>query len=219
MTTSYLFLVLGLALLWVPRNWLRRGRPESQSRRQGSGNRPAARKRERLPGDQSLWLGEEFAKRRNWLDLGRAFAGGYAVMLALPEIVQTDWRPAFGTPVEWVQAPLFAIGVVLQTLRWEGRLVLFPPVFYVLGLAFPLIGAKAATLAFVAIWSINLVMPGAAGFLFTYAVVGLILGLLMDAGLGRAGLLAGVSLMAPFLAVMTKRRLAQFSKKTKVVVR
>lgn len=219
MTTSYLYLVLGLALLWVPRGWLRRGRPESQSRHSDRSRRSSRPQRDRLPGDQSLWASEEFAKRRNWVDFGRALAGGYAIVLALETLVVTDWRPSFGTPALWALAPALMMGVLMQTLRWEGRITLFPPVFYVLGLAFPLIGFKAAGLGFVAIWAINLVMPGAGVFLFTYAGIGLILGLLMGAGVPRSLLVALLALIPPFIAVMSKRRLAQFSKKAKVIVR
>jgi len=47
-------------------------------------NRDEEVDRQRQPSDHSLWIGDEFKRMRNWLDLFRGLAGGAAVVYALP---------------------------------------------------------------------------------------------------------------------------------------
>lgn len=219
MSLNLFYLSIGVVLLWFPRSWLRWGSLQRRSRRRGE--RPSAEvHRQRLQGDESLWLGEEMAKRRNWLDFLRALAGGYAVVVmgvdTPPEVLPGD----LGLVFPWVQGGILAVAVLLQTLRYEARLAFYPPIFFLGGLVFALVGWKAGLLAFIAVWALNLVLPSAMIFLVVHGCIVLILGLAMSRAPVEASLAAGLIVLPVLLALMSKRRLmAQFGRKAKVVQR
>jgi hypothetical protein len=218
-TLNFLYLLLGIVLLVFPRSWLRWGglKRRGRSRR----DRPSAEKhRDRLPGDESLWLGEEFGKRRNWLDLCRGLVGGYAVVVMAVNVPPGVMPGAAGLAFPWVQGSVLALAVMAQTLRYETRLALFPPIFFLGGLVFALVGWKAALLAFVAVWALNVVLPSAAIFLVVHGFVVLILGVVMGDRTVDAVVAAALIIVPALLALLSKRRLmAQFGRKAKVLRR
>ncbi len=221
MIRDIIFLILGLALLWTPRGWLRLGRPEAASGRRA--NKPSGGpNRDRAPGDNSVWAGEEFSRRRNWIDLLRGLAGGYAVVATVPVLVRA-WLdiPGFdpGRTELTAQGALLLTAVLIQMVRIEERFTLFPPIFFLLGLAFPVVGAKAALIGFFAIWSINIVLPNPAMFLTAYAGGIAILAIFIGQGAQRGVLMAGLAAFPALVAVLFRRRLAQFRKRTKVIIR
>ena len=210
------YLLIGIVLLCWPRGWMRWGTRKPR-RRVEKERASAETHRDRLPGDQSLWLGEEFTKRRNWLDFLRALAGGYAVVVAGITLggegpVETAARfKELG-----LEGVILLVAVLAQTLRFEGKLAFYPPIFFIGGLAFSVVGWQAALFAFIGVWAANLVLPSAAVFLFCYAGVLLILGVFFGASLPQAGLGAGLALVPVLGALMTGRRLmAQFGRKAK----
>jgi hypothetical protein len=216
---NLIYLLIGALLLCFPRSWLRWGNLTRRTRRRGE--RPSAEvHRERLPGDESVWLGEELGKRRNWLDLLRALIGGYAVVVMAvntpPGVLPGDLGLAF----PWVQGGVLVAGVLVQTVRYEARLALYPPIFFVGGLVFALVGWKAALLAFFAVWALNVVLPSAMIFLVVHGFIVLILGLVMTRAPLESSVAAGLIVMPTLLALLSKRRLmAQFGRKAKVVRR
>lgn len=222
MIRDLIFLILGLALLWTPRGWLRLGRAEGASRRT-TGKPSGGPNRDRAPGDNSVWLGEEFARRRNWIDLLRGLAGGYAVMVTVPTLLHALLFDVPGLNLVQLQLAtqggILLAAVMIQMVRIEERLTLFPPLFFLLGLAFPIVGVKAALIGFFAIWSINVVLPNPAMFLTAYAGGIAILSVFIGHGAMRGVLMAGLAAFPPLVAVLFRRRLAQFRKRTKIVIR
>jgi hypothetical protein len=98
-------------------------------------------------------------------------------------------------------------------------LVLFPPVFFVLGLAFTVVGPKAALIGFMAIWAINLVLPNPAMFLAVYAVGIAVLGVFFGSGMKPSVVMAVLAMMPPAISILSRKRLVQFRKKTKIATR
>src|SRR5690606_35949032 len=107
----------------------------------------------------------------------------------------------------------------IQMLRIEERLTFFPPIFFVCGIAFAVVGWKAAAIGFIAIWAINLVLPNPASFMAAYAGGIVILAILFGQDVRHGVLMAVLSIMPPLIAVLFRKRLAQFRKRTKVVIR
>ena len=215
---SFIYLFVGLLLLWYPRGWLRLGALPSKHRAKPRRRRKSAEKhRERLPDDQSLWLGEEMSKRRNWLDLFRALAGGYALVGGLGPLLSHGGALS---PFLLTTAAVLFVAVGIQTVRFEGKIGLYPPIFFVGGLGFALVGEKAALFAFVTVWALNLALPSASIFLFCYAGIVLILGVMFGAPMTHAGLMAGLALAPVLGSLLTQRRLmAQFGRKAKFISR
>lgn len=219
MSLNLFYLLIGAVLLWFPRSWLRWGSLKRRTPR--TGERPSAEEhRQRLPGDESLWLGEEMGKRRNWLDFLRGLVGGYAVVVmgvnAPPGVLPGE----LGLTFPWVQGGVLVVAVLLQTLRYEARLAFYPPIFFLGGLVFALVGWKAGLLAFVAVWALNVVLPSAVVFLVVHAFIVLILGLIMARVPLEASVAGGLIVLPALLALLSKRRLmAQFGRKARVVRR
>ncbi|MBT5902924.1 MAG: hypothetical protein HOH58_12540 [Opitutaceae bacterium] len=219
MTSDLLILLFGLGLLWVPRGWLRLGSPRKKHKKLKSSGGPV---KDRLPGDHSIWIEEEFKRRRNWIDFGRALGGSFAVVVSLPVVVDALIAvPTISNTsvVLYSQAMVLLAAVVIQMVRVEERLTLFPPIFFVMGLSFALVGWKAGMIGFSAIWAINLVLPNPAIFLATYGAGMVILGIFFGADSKSALIVAALAFMPPIVAVLFRRRLAQFRKRTKIAVR
>jgi hypothetical protein len=217
-TLDVFYLGLGLLLLWFPRPWLRYGAFRRKARR-----RDWAPNRERQPGDFSVWLGEEALKARNWVDFFRALAGGAAVGGTLiPTIAAiTPAGPDAGVPaarlVLGLKLAILLAGLALQLFRREERVSLFAPIFYLQGLAFGLLGWKAAACAIALAWAANAVLPSAAVLLAVFAFLEILAGLFFRQP-RRETLLAGALTLLPvFASLALKRRLAQFTKRTKII--
>ncbi|CAM3150951.1 hypothetical protein [Rariglobus hedericola] len=209
MIVNYWLLPIALLLLWLPRQWLRFGgkvislpRPSRQSRDDHDTR------------DVSLKYREEFSKPRNWVDFLRAIAGSLAISYACferaPEAVKS-----VSTEIFILQCVLLFVAVVIQTVRFEGKVTLSAPVFFILGLSFGIIGWKAALFACVAIWVINLVLPSVAIFLFVFAGLQVCFGLILpQQATTRSALLAAALAITPVLfSAITKRRLVRLNKK------
>ena len=117
------------------------------------------------------------------------------------------------------QAVILLTAVVIQMLRVEERFMLYPPIFFVLGLALAVVGWKAAIIGFVSIWAINLVLPNPGLFLAVYAAGITVLGVFFGSGMKPTLLMAILAATAPMVAVLSRRRLVQFRKKTKIASR
>lgn len=218
MLSDPVILIVGLALLLVPRGWLRAGAAHKKRTGRSTSGGPV---KDRMPGDRSMWIEEEFRLRRNWIDFGRALCGGFAVMVLFPPIVDDLIAvPSISNNqvIFIAQALLLFAAVVIQMVRVEERLMLFPPIFFVLALAFPILGWKAGIMGFALIWAINLIIPNPALFLTVNGGIVIMLSVVFSVNLRAAGLLAALSCMPPLVAILSRRRLALFRKRTKIVV-
>lgn len=151
---------------------------------------------------------------RNWIDLLRAGAGSVA-------ICKVALLPEEGASVELhlivlgVQVAVLALAIAIQTIRLEKGFKLFAPLFFALGLGFGLLSWQAAAFACITLMVVNLVLPSSSVFLFALAGTQLCYGLLFHCGLKQSVLAAMITGVPLLVSGATRRRLAQFSKKTK----
>lgn len=213
------FLLLAIALLWFPRQWLRLG---SVFKRRRSTNAVRAAQEpwnKREPGDPQMSFASEFSKFRNYIDLLRAGAGSLALWGGLG--ITASLGVAEGAPrntgyaVIVVRSLIMLIGLLVQTVRYENRrLTFYPPIFYLAGLTIGLSGYKTALFAFALIWAINGAFGSALGFLFIYAMLVVAFGFAFAGGVGVPGVLAGVFCFLPgLLSLLANRPLVVFSRK------
>lgn len=217
MIINFWLLPVVLVLLWLPRQWLRFGGtvislPHHRRRHHHHSEHGV----EPDQGDVSLKAREEFLKSRNWVDFFRAIAGSTAVTACCFE--NTDAAQADDAGMFVLQCVVFVLAVVIQTLRFEGRFSLVAPVFFILGLAFGLIGWKGGLFAGITLWTLNLVLPGPGVFLVVFAGIEICFGLLLTRVPLRFALLAAALALLPVLiSAVTRHRLVRFSRKTKHV--
>lgn len=218
MNINWLQYSLALLLLWTPRQWLRVGVLfKLKSSRSRSADSAAV---EREPGDLSVRFRDEFKKFRNYVDFLRAAIGGVAIMGGIAGLkpslqLAADSAEWFGRLVIAAQFAVLLIGVLLQSFRFEKRATMYPPIFYLSGLSFGLIGWGPAIFALVLIWAFNTTLPGPTAFLFIYAVLAGLFGWLLASDITQV-VFAVVLIFAPVLiSLLTKRRLVHFVKKTK----
>ena len=214
-------LLPALLLLWFPRQWLRIGAIGRRVR--GSRSREWAPTRERQPGDLSVWLGEELGKARNWVDLLRALAGGAAVGGMLFAGVEA-FVPAAVPPepltlklILGLKVFVLLVGLTVQMFRFEKKLSMFAPIFYLQGLSFGLIGLKAALAAILLAWVFNVLLPSAGVMLAVFGCFEVIAALVFGQPPHKVLIAGGLTLLPVFLSIALKRRLAQFTKKTKLI--
>lgn len=216
MTVHLPLLLLGLLLLWFPRQWMRLGKVVSTSHRRSSRSREPWKTR--APGDLRLTWGE-FGKVRNYFDLLRAAAGALAI---------TGWHVLEGAltvseaasrgqarQVLIAKIAIVLIGLLVQTVRYERhRLSFFAPVFYIAGVSVALCGPWAALFAFLFIWAVNPMFGNAEAFLAVYAVVLVVFALLFkDTSRVLAAAAFLVAFLPVLLALMTRRPLVVFTRK------
>ena len=220
MNIDWLHLLAALVLLWFPRQALHLGGDIFRFRRQ---RRPKdtnpAKTREH--GDPSLSFGVEFSKPRNYIDLARSLLGAYILLGLFP-----GFNPAFGpapdSPVSTQYLALYLtmfvmiVGVLIQIFRFEGRMTMFPPIWYLTGLTFAMPDPKAAAFAVGLIWPINLVLPNPPAFLSIYSLLIAIFGFLF-VGLTdqHVYFMAGMIFLPVLVSMLARRRLVMFSKRVK----
>jgi hypothetical protein len=171
LTVSVPYLLFSLVLLWLPRQWLRVGaRVMPNRQRSRSTSRDSNPRHERQPGDRSIRLREELVKGRNYFDLLRGSIGSWSVMhfcFTLP--------PATDAPSSdrWTQLALqtaiFVVAVLIQMIRWNGKISLFAPVFFLMGLTVGVCGWQIALFATVLVWALNVALPNPEAFLLFLA--------------------------------------------------
>ncbi len=227
------YFILALVILWFPRQWLRFGRGATRRLRwlRRSRRHLNEQMRTREPGETRLTAAEEFSKPRNYIDFLRAFAGGLLIVghaeweiaaVIRHEVTTIDLTidPAAGLAgngLDYLRMGLLLVGVIIQFLRFEGRLTFYAPIFYLGGLGFALCGVNAGLFAFVVSWTLNTaapLLPG--GFLSMYALLIFMLGLLLR-GLGDSFVLfmGAVSFLPVLVSLLARRSLAIFVKRMK----
>ncbi len=164
---------------------------------------------------------EEIAKLRNHVDFLRAALGSVLLLGTLPGR-EPLLRAVEGASSREAQLAadlplgILLVGVVLQTVRFESRVTLFPPIFYLAGLTFGLCGFYPALFALVLVWAINFALPGPTGFLAVHGLAILTFGLLFDGMSDKRPFVAAGFLFLPvLLSLLTRRRLALLTKRVK----
>jgi hypothetical protein len=208
-------LLVAVALLWIPRSWLRRGMTVFRRRSSRSRTAPPSRV---VQDGQSLSFRREFTKGRNYCDLARAGAGALALFGsgAIPAALRVapGAASAVAMRVLAIQAAILLVGVLAQTLRYERKLSLAAPVFYLAGLSLVLFTPFVALCAFAVVWACSTVVPNSQGFLTIQGV--LLLGIAIGLnGIAPAVLLGFVLFLLPvLLSLLARQPLIVFSRRS-----
>lgn len=212
LTINWPYLLMAIAMLWFPRQWLRSGARVLKKRRRPDGAMERlAGIGARDPEDKSVQPGREFANFRNYIDFFRALAGGYSLsQFAFVAGSKDTVLTAF-----FIQATILLAGVLIQSIRRDARVSFFAPIFYFVGMSIGASGHYAGLFAFALVLAINPVIPNPRMFLTAYGLLLLPFGLVFDADGKLLGLNAGLVLLIPLLSLLTKRPLVIFTKKAK----
>ena len=210
MSIDYLFLGLAIFLLWFPRQWMRWGSLTKRKRRvrmragEGGVQADAAE-------STRLRLFDEFKDRRNVIDFLRALTGGWALVggwaLKVPEGLGDEETLAVRYWIIAVQTAVLITAVLIQTVRYRRRVVLFAPVTYVVGLTFGVLGLEAAGFGLVLIVALNLVAPGALVFFSAYAIILLLFGGFFLRFSGMVFAMCVIVVLPALLGMLAKREL------------
>lgn len=216
MQIHWLLLAATIALLWMPRSWMRWG---PRLGRQRKGQR-LAHSWTHAPQDGTvLSFGHEFTKVRNYLDAGRSFVATMLLVGAngMPAAVAvaSPLAPGAARQVLLAQMAVLLGGLLIQCVRFERRrLALAAPVFYLAGVLCGLQLPLAGLAAFAVSWALVPVVPYTLGFLtvmgVVFAAVGVFLtgvGLLTGAG-------AGLCLVPVLISLLSRRPLMVFSRRS-----
>src|SRR5262245_19436109 len=185
LTINWPYLILALAMLWFPRQWLRSGTRILKRRRKPDGAMERlAGIGARDPDDKSVQPGKEFANFRNWLDLFRALARGYSLS-------QYSFTAASGgadQAVFIIQALILFIAVLIQAVRFDERISVFAPIFYSVGMSVGTGGPYTGLFAFALVLAINPIIPNPRVFVTAYGLLVLPFGFVFDGDLRMVGL-------------------------------
>ncbi len=220
MTVDIPLFLIGLLLLWFPRQWMRRGVAFLRRRRRSAESvRITEPWKNSEPGDPRVSFATEFAKFRNYLDLLRAGAGGLMLWggLGMPSAITLEAGSGRSASLQFLglRVGVLLVGVIIQAVRYEKhRISFYPPIFYLTGLTVGLCGIQVAAFAFVLIWAINSALPNAPAFLFTYAVLVVLFGFFFRGNFNVPTMFAGVLVFLPvLLSLLAKRQLIIFTRK------
>jgi hypothetical protein len=212
LTVHWPYLLLAIAMLWFPRQWLRSGARVLKKRRKPDGAMERlAGIGARDPDDKSVHAGREFTNLRNYIDLFRALAGGYSLsQFAFDAGTEDAELAAF-----LIQGGVLLVAVVIQSVRWDTRLSFFAPIFFFAGMSVGASGHYAGLFAFALVLAINPVIPNPRMFLTAYGLLLLPFGFVFGADLRILGLNAALVLLPPLASLLTKRPLVIFTRKAK----
>jgi hypothetical protein len=212
LTINWPYLLLAVAMLWFPRQWLRTGVRVLKKRRKPDGAMERlAGMGARDPEDKSVQPGREFTNFRNYVDLFRALAGGYS----LSQFAFSTGGGETGQAVYIAQGLVLLVAVLIQSVRYDRRLSFFAPIFYFVGMSVGASGYYTGLFAFALVLAINPIIPNPRLFLTAYGLLLLPFGYVFDVDLEILGINAALVLLPPFLSLLTKRPLVIFTKKAK----
>ena len=223
---SWPYLLIAVALLWFPRQWLRSGKSILKRRRKPDGAlERLAGMGARDPDDRSVQLSREFTNFRNYLDLLRAFAGGFClIQFAFAANGNEAARTVF-----LIQSLVLLVAVLIQSVRYDGRLSFFAAIFFLLGLSVGTcgeasldapftIGSGTGLFAFALVLAINPIIPNPRLFLTAYGLLLMPFGYVFNADLPLLSVTTVLVLLPPLLSLLTKRPVVIFSRKAKSTV-
>jgi hypothetical protein len=205
------YLLLALAMLWFPRQWLRNGgRLFKRRRRATTAIEKLTSKASRDPDDKSVHPRKEFTSYRNYIDLFRALAGGYGLSTFAFTATGKDSAVILLT----VQIVVLIAAVLIQAVRLEGhRHSYFAPIFWFVGLCIGFPGHYTGLFAFILVLAINPAIPNPRLFLTAYGAFLLPLGYVFSAPTLLNAMAAGAVLMVPLASLLSKRPVVIFSRK------
>lgn len=222
MIIDWLHFLSALLLLWLPRQALRWGRTKLRwggSRRRRLHDTNPAKAHEQ--GDPRVNFRAEIAKLRNHIDFFRAALGsvmllgtfeGIEAAVRVEQAVSTE----AGRLVTMVQVSVLLVGVLIQVIRYEQRVSLYAPIFYLSGLTVGMCGLYPALFSLVLVWAINLAFLGPGAFLSVHALLVLTFGVLFGGLEWRLPFVAAGLLLLPVgLSLLSRRRLGMFTKRMK----
>jgi hypothetical protein len=204
-------LLIAIALLWLPRTWMRRGATVWRIRRHRDTRSTGA-----LDGS-SISARREFAKPRNYYDLLRGFAGtlalagGFGIDAALWADPLAPHSVAM--KVVAIQTVILLAAVLIQAVRFERRVAVSAPVFFIAGIVTVLCPIWPVVCGFLIAWLLTPIMPNVGGFLIVQALVtaGLVYFL---GGLSLLCLVGiGLCLLPILVSLLTRRPLTVFSRR------
>ena len=207
------YLLLALAMLWFPRQWLRNGpRLFKRRRRVANSIEKLAGKGSRDPDDKTVHLRKEFAAFRNYVDLFRGLAGGYSLSV----FSFTAGGKDSAALVFWLQLGVLLVAVFIQAVRIEGRRhSYFAPIFWFVGLGTGFPGHYTGLFAFALVLAINPAIPNPRMFLTAFGLLQLMVGFLFGAPWVNNCLIAGFILLVPLSSLLSKRPVVIFARKPK----
>ncbi|MES2693461.1 MAG: hypothetical protein V4773_08310 [Verrucomicrobiota bacterium] len=216
MVVNFPVLIIGLLLLWFPRQWLRLGKVIGHRKKHRTGGDEPWKTRE--PGDPRLSF-REFGKMRNYVDLLRgavgsvAILGGSTIEAGLhvgPLSDRTDARI-----VLVIQLAILLIGVLIQMTRYERKhLSFYAPVFYIAGLSLALCGPWGALFAFTMVWAFSPLFGNGEVFLLIYAIMLVVFGKFLHETTVALPIAAGVFCFLPaLLSLLMRKPLVVFTRK------
>jgi hypothetical protein len=212
LTINWPYLLIAVAMLWFPRQWLRTGARVLKKRHKPDGAMERlAGMGARDPDDKSVQAGREFANFRNYLDLFRALAGGYG----LSQFAFVAGTEDAELTVFIGQAVVLLVAALIQSVRYDGRLNFFAPIFYLVGLSVGTSGPATGLFAFALVLAINPVIPTPRMFLTAYGLLLLAFGLVFGTDLPLLGVNTVLILLPPVFSLLVKRPLVIFTRKPK----
>lgn len=212
LTIHWPYLLLAVAMLWFPRQWLRSGARVLKKRRKPDGAMERlAGIGARDPEDKSVQTGREFTNFRNYIDLFRALAGAYS----LTEFAFTLREDGSALNLTVIQVAILLPAVLVQSVRHDGRLSFFAPIFFFVGLSVGVSGPYAGLFAFALLLAINPIIPNPRMFLTAYGLLLLPFGVVFSVDYALLGANAALVLLPPLMSLLTKRPLVIFSRKPK----
>lgn len=205
------YLLMAIAMLCFPRQWLRNGgRLFKRRRTPRNAVEKLAGQGSRNPEDKSVHPGKEFTTFRNYIDLFRALAGGHSLGAFSFTMTGSD----AGWKILGLQAAVLLVAVGIQAFRIEnGRHNYFAPIFWFVGLVCGFTGHFAGLFAFALVLAANPAIPDPRWFLTAYGLLVLVCGYLFEAPFLANMLVAGFVFLVPLASLLAKRPLVIYSRK------
>ncbi len=171
------------------------------------------------PTDARVSLRVEILKPRNYIDFVRAALGSAVLLGTWPGVakaaVEADLIEATQL-VGLVQAGVLLVGVMVQTLRYEHRISLYAPIFYLSGLSLGMCGVYPTLFAMGLVWSIHRVLPGPGALLSIQALLVLTFGVVFHGVGSRLPFVTAAFMFLPVaMSLLSRRRLGMFTKRVK----
>lgn len=171
------------------------------------------------PTDGRVNLRVEILKTRNHIDFARATLGSAVLLGTWPEwakaAVGTDFIEA--DVLVWaVQVSVLLVGVLVQTLRYERRISLYAPLFYLSGMTLGMCGLYPGLFPMMLAWLIHRALPGSGALLSVQALLVLVFGVVFLGVDSRETFVAAALMFLPVaLSLLSRRRLGVFNKRVK----
>ncbi len=207
------YLLTALAMLLFPRQWLRLGPALFRQRRRAQS---AVEKFSSAGPDgdsehKKMNFTREMRNKRNYFDLFRAAAGGVALM----EFSLEATSRGADAKILTLQMVVLLLATLIQTVRFDGKLGLFAPIFFYAGMSMALAGPIPSLFALVFMIAINPALPNPRVFISGFAVALIPLGYLLDSSIPRLVVNVPLLLLPPVLSLLTKRPMVIYAKRAK----